>query len=98
MSEVLENFVRPVVIQIRDSRNTVAFKRPRVAKKPPLLIVEQALLYELSHQLNHLAQTLSSPPETDSERLIDCSHGTQVGLGGTHGLCGKATQSSYSNY
>jgi hypothetical protein len=26
-----------------------------VAKKTPLLIVEQALLYEHSHQLNHLA-------------------------------------------
>jgi hypothetical protein len=47
--------LRSTVVQNHRPGNTVAFKTPRVAKKTPLLIVEQALLYELSHQLNHLA-------------------------------------------
>jgi hypothetical protein len=38
----------------------VAFKTPTVAKKPPLLMVWQALLYQLSHQLNHLARLFFS--------------------------------------
>jgi hypothetical protein len=49
-----------IVVEIRDHRNMVAFKTPTVAKKPPLLIVEQALLYQLSHQLNHLARLFSA--------------------------------------
>jgi hypothetical protein len=53
--ELANKFLQSVVVQIRDSRNTVAFKTPRVLKKTPLLIVEKALLYQLSHQLNHLA-------------------------------------------
>jgi hypothetical protein len=49
-----------VLIQIHERKNTVAFKTPRVSKKTPLLIVEQTLLCELSHQLNHLARLFSA--------------------------------------
>ena len=44
MSEVVDNFFRAVVVQIRDPRNTVAFKTPRVAKKPPWFEVHEPTL------------------------------------------------------
>ena len=36
----------------------VAFKTPVVAKKPPLLIFQSQLLYQLSRQLKDLAEIL----------------------------------------
>ena len=47
-----------VGVQIRNSRNTVAFKTPGVVKKPPFWFVEQARLYQPTRQLNHLARLL----------------------------------------
>jgi hypothetical protein len=47
--------LQSVGVESHRSRSAVAFKTPRVAKKTPLLIVEQAFLHDLSHQLNHLA-------------------------------------------
>jgi hypothetical protein len=37
--ELANKSLRSIVVQIHRSRNTVAFKTPRVAKKPPFLIV-----------------------------------------------------------
>jgi hypothetical protein len=54
----VDNFLRAVVVEIHGRKNTVAFKTPRVAKKPPLLNVEQVFFNQLSHQLNHLARLL----------------------------------------
>ena len=55
---------------LRTLRNTVAFKTPRALKMPPLLTPRvlkmsplltssKLLLYQLSHQLNHLARSFS---------------------------------------
>ena len=76
--KLANKFLPTIVVEISNARNTVAFKTPRVLKKPPLLIFREQPLYQLSRQLNHLATSFSAGiAVADSSARSRSSNGTE---------------------
>ena len=81
--ELANKFPPTIVVEIPNSRNTVAFKTPMVLKKPPLLIFQQASslpalssTHSLSSSASHWHYGCSFNLGTQSKSSVGATKGT----------------------